>query len=523
MPLEDLTFILLGLAVGVLIGMTAGYFIRRALFERDIESAHRQSQRIIAEAQKEAAARRREAIIEAKEQLTEDRKSFETETKTTRNELIQLEKQLAGREETFEKRAEGFESKEREVEKRNKNLEEKLKKLDLQEAELQEVLKKQRSQLENIAGITETQARQLLLDNLEQDMQKEQALMINRYAEELKETAKAQAREILVTTIQRIASEEVQESTVSTVPLPSDDMKGRIIGREGRNIRAFENQTGINLIIDDTPEAVVLSGFDPIRREAARQTLERLLADGRIHPGRIEEIHTKVTREMEETIKEAGRAASMDVAIHSMPPEGIMLMGRLKYRTSYGQNVLAHSLEVARIAAMLADELGADTDVSRRAGFLHDIGKSIDWEMEGSHVQVGVQQLRRFKESEAVLHAVEAHHNDVEPRSTEAVLIQIADAISAARPGARRETLQTYLKRLEQLEEIANSFKGVEKTFAISAGREVRIIVQPEEIDDIGAAKLARDVSQRIENEAQYPGNIKVTVVRETRASEYAR
>jgi len=354
-------------------------------------------------------------------------------------------------------------------------------------------------------------------------MQREQALIISRYAEETKEIAKRKAREILVSTIQRIASEEVQESTVSTVPLPSDDMKGRIIGREGRNIRAFESVTGINLIIDDTPEAVVLSGFDPIRREAARQTLERLLADGRIHPGRIEEIHHKVLKEMDETIKEAGETSALDAGVPNLNPDLIRLLGRMKYRTSYGQNVLAHSVEVAHISTMLANELGADPNVAKRAGLLHDIGKSIDWEMEGSHVTIGVQQLRRCKEKEEVIHAVEAHHGDVEPKSVEAVLVQIADAVSASRPGARRETLETYIKRLEQLEAIATSFKGVEKSFAISAGREVRIVVEPSKVDDIGAAKMARDISKRIEEELQYPGQIKVTVLREMRATEYAR
>jgi ribonuclease Y len=323
--------------------------------------------------------------------------------------------------------------------------------------------------------------------------------------------------------MQRIVSDEVSENTVSTVPLQSDDVKGRIIGREGRNIRAFEAVTGINLIIDDTPEAVVLSGFDPIRREAARQALERLLADGRIHPGRIEEIHHKVLKEMDETIKQAGENAAFDVGIPNLHPEIIRLLGRLKYRTSYGQNVLAHSIEVANICAMLANEVGANVEVAKKSGLLHDIGKAVDWEMEGSHISIGVQQLRRAKMPEEVIHAVETHHGDVEPKTVEAVLVQIADSVSAARPGARRETLETYIKRLEQLEEIATSFKGVEKSFAISAGREVRIVVKPDQIDDVMSAKLARDVSKRIEDEVQYPGQIKVTVLRETRVSEYAR
>ncbi|GMV64830.1 MAG: ribonuclease Y [Candidatus Omnitrophica bacterium] len=520
--MEIFTGILLAI-ICLILGLGAGYWIRQMIFERDIESAHRQAQRIIAEAQKEAQARRREAVVEAREELSEEKKAFEKESREVRQELIQLEKQLANREESLDKRAESFDEKEREIEKKNKTLEGKLKGLDEKEEELRVSLEKQRQILETIAGITEQQARQLLLENLEHEMQREQALIISRYAEETKEIAKRKAREILVSTIQRIASEEVQESTVSTVPLPSDDMKGRIIGREGRNIRAFESVTGINLIIDDTPEAVVLSGFDPIRREAARQTLERLLADGRIHPGRIEEIHHKVLKEMDETIKEAGETSALDAGVPNLNPDLIRLLGRMKYRTSYGQNVLAHSVEVAHISTMLANELGADPNVAKRAGLLHDIGKSIDWEMEGSHVTIGVQQLRRCKEKEEVIHAVEAHHGDVEPKSVEAVLVQIADAVSASRPGARRETLETYIKRLEQLEAIATSFKGVEKSFAISAGREVRIVVEPSKVDDIGAAKMARDISKRIEEELQYPGQIKVTVLREMRATEYAR
>ncbi|MCG3196372.1 MAG: Ribonuclease Y [bacterium] len=520
--MEPLISILIG-AIGLLLGGGVGYFLRVKIFERDIESAHRQAQRIIAEAQKEAQTRRREAVMEAREELSEERRAFEREAKDTRQELIQLEKQLANREDLLDKRAQSFDEKERDLEKKSRQLDSRLRSVEESEQDLKATLEKQRQILENIAGITEIQARQLLLDNLDQEMQREQALVIAKYTEETKEIAKRKAREILVGVMQRIASEEVQENTVSTVPLPSDDLKGRIIGREGRNIRAFESTTGINLIIDDTPEAVVLSGFDPIRREAARITLERLVVDGRIHPGRIEEIHHKVLKEMDETIKEAGETAALDARVPNLAPDLIRLLGRLKYRTSYGQNVLAHSVEVAHVCAMLAEEVGADSTISRRAGLLHDIGKSIDWETEGSHVTIGVQQLRRCKEREDVIHAVEAHHNDVEAKSIEAVLVQIGDAISASRPGARRETLETYIKRLEQLEAIANSFKGVEKTFAISAGREVRIVVEPNQIDDVGAAKLARDVSKRIEEELQYPGQIKVTVLRETRATEYAR
>jgi len=519
MDTMDIVYLLVDAVVFLLVG----YFLRRAIFERDLENAHRQSQRIIAEAKKEAQARRREAVIEAREQLSEEKREFERESRQTRSELIQLEKQLANREEALDKRTEGFDEKERSLEKAARQMEAKTKSVEERERELKELLEKERRQLENVAGISEAQARDLLLENLDHEMQREQALVISRYTQETKEIAKRKAREILVSTMQRIVSDEVSEATVSTVPLQSDDMKGRIIGREGRNIRAFEAVTGINLIIDDTPEAVVLSGFDPIRREAARQALERLLADGRIHPGRIEEIHHKVLKEMDETIKQAGENAALDVGLPNLTPEIIRLLGRLKYRTSYGQNVLAHSIEVANICAMLADETGADSTLAKRAGLLHDIGKAVDWEMEGSHIEIGIQQLRRAKEKEEVIHAVEAHHGDVEPKTVEAVLVQIADSVSAARPGARRETLETYLKRLEKLEEIATSFRGVEKSFAISAGRELRIVVFPDQVDDTMAAKLARDVSKRIEEEVQYPGQIKVTVLRETRVSEFAR
>ena len=508
--------------VGV-VCLIAGYIFRRMMFEKDVENAHRQAQRIVAEAKKEAQARRREAVIEAREQLSDEKRDFERESRETRQELIQLEKQLANREEALDKRTDFFEERERAFEKNAKQLASQQKAVEEQERELKELLEKERRQLENIAGVTEAQAREMLLENLEHEMQREQALVINRHMEETKETAKRKAREILVGVMQRIVSDEVSENTVSTVPLQSDDVKGRIIGREGRNIRAFEAVTGINLIIDDTPEAVVLSGFDPIRREAARQALERLLADGRIHPGRIEEIHHKVLKEMDETIKQAGENAAFDVGIPNLHPEIVRLLGRLKYRTSYGQNVLAHSIEVANICAMLANEVGANVDVAKKSGLLHDIGKAVDWEMDGSHISIGVQQLRRAKMAEEVIHAVETHHGDGEPKTVEAILVQIADSVSAARPGARRETLETYIKRLEQLEEIATSFKGVEKSFAISAGRELRIVVKPEQIDDVMSAKLARDVSKRIEDEVQYPGQIKVTVLRETRVSEYAR
>lgn len=358
---------------------------------------------------------------------------------------------------------------------------------------------------------------------MEADVRRDAALIIKRVEEETREASRKKSRDILVTTIQKIASDQTAEFSVSTVPLPSDEVKGRIIGREGRNIRAFEQVTGINLIIDDTPEAVVLSGFDPIRREIARLTLERLITDGRIHPGRIEEIYEKTASEIDEIIVEAGEQIAFESDVHDLHPELIRLLGRLKYRTSYGQNVLMHSKEVAYISGIMAAELGLDPVIARRAGLLHDIGKSVDWEMQGGHALIGADYVKRYGESEAVIHAVASHHEDEEPKSVEAILVMIADAVSAARPGARRETLETYIKRLEKLEEVAQSFSGVEKSFAIQAGREIRIIVEPEKVDDVEAAKMARDISKKIESEVEYPGQIKVTVIRETRSTEYAR
>ena len=437
--------------------------------------------------------------------------------------MQKIEQKLSKREENLENKVELIEKREKELTQSEKEMHKKLSAVEEKEKSLGEIIQVEKKRLEEISGLSIEQAKELLLQTLEGELKKESALLIKQITENTKETAKRKARDIIVTVIQRLAADQVSEACVSTINLPSDDTKGRIIGREGRNIRAFESITGINLIIDDTPEAVVLSGFNPIRREAARLTLEKLISDGRIHPGRIEEVHNKTVKEMEEVIKEAGEQAAMDAGLHDLHPEIVKTMGRLKYRTSYGQNVLSHSIEVAQLSAMMAQELGADEKICRRGGFLHDLGKSIDFEMEGSHVQIGCDIARKYKENEKVIHCMEAHHGDVEINSVEAMIVQVCDALSASRPGARRESLESYIKRLTKLEEVAKSFPGVEKSFAIQAGREVRVVVEPDQIDDLEAIKLARDMAGKIEAELEYPGQIKVTVIRETRSVEYAK
>ncbi len=444
------------------------------------------------------------------------RTDLERENRERRNEFQRLERRLVHKEEILDRKGESLEKKEDILNKKNKEIEKR-------ELDIEELYKKQVEELEKLSGLTSDQARELLLNDVRKETSHEAAIMIKEIEYKAKDEASKRAREIISHAIQKCAADHVAETTVSVVSLPNDEMKGRIIGREGRNIRTLETLTGIDLIIDDTPEAVILSGFDPIRREVARIALEKLISDGRIHPARIEEMVDKARKEVSEHIREVGEQATFDTGIHGIHSEMVRLLGRLKFRTSYGQNVLNHSIEVSHLAGIMAAELGADVKIAKRAGLLHDIGKAVDHEVEGPHVDIGVDLCRKFRESKEVIHAVAAHHGDVEPETIEAILVQAADAVSAARPGARRETLEAYIKRLEKLEEIANGFEGVEKSYAIQAGREVRIIVKSDEINDLDTIHIARDIVKRIENELEYPGQIKVNVIRETRAVEYAK
>ena len=502
--------------VGLAIGIGAGYFVRKNISEAKIGEADSLAKNIIDQANKDAETMKKEKLLEAKEEIHKFRSDAEKENRERRSELQKYERRVIQKEESLDRKQQSIESKE-------SNLNQKLRAVDEKQKEVEAIKVKQLEKLEDISGITSEKAKDIILSNAEKEVRHEMSIMIKEIETQAKEDAEKKSREIIGYAIQKCAADHVAETTVTVVNLPNDEMKGRIIGREGRNIRTLETLTGIDLIIDDTPEAVILSGFDPIRREIARIALEKLISDGRIHPARIEEMVEKAKKEVENIIKEYGEQAIFETGVHSLHPELVKLLGRLNYRTSYGQNVLKHSIEVAHIAGIMAAEIGADIKLAKRAGLLHDIGKAVDHEMEGTHVEIGMDLLRRYKESKDVIHAMSTHHGDYEPQTVEAVLVTAADAISAARPGARRETLEAYIKRLQNLEEIADSFDGVEKSFAIQAGREVRIIVKPDKINDDQMTILARDVAKKVENEMDYPGQIKVNVIRETRTVEYAR
>ena len=489
---------------------------RKKVVETKIGTAEEKAREIIDEAMKTAEAKKREGLLELKEEALKNKNELECENRERRNELQKYEKRVLSKEEALDRKADSLEKKESQLVSR----EDRLNKLKLEV----EALNEQRVQeLERISGLTSEQAKEYLLKTVEDEVKHETAVMIKDLENRAKEEASKKAKEYVVNAIQRCAADHVAETTISVVPLPNDEMKGRIIGREGRNIRTLETMTGIDLIIDDTPEAVILSSFDPIRREVARIALEKLIVDGRIHPARIEEMVEKAQKEVETMIREEGEAATLEVGVHGIHPELVRLLGKMKFRTSYGQNALKHSIEVAQLSGLLAAEVGVDVRLAKRAGLLHDIGKSVDHEMEGSHIQIGVDLCRKYKESQIVINAVEAHHGDVEPTSLIACIVQAADTISAARPGARRETLETYTNRLKQLEDIANNFKGVDKSFAIQAGREIRIMVVPEQVSDADMVLLARDISKQIESELEYPGQVKVNIIRESRVVDYAK
>lgn len=512
MGVIDIISILLGIAVGII----AGYFVRKNIYESKIDQANSEADRIIKQAEDDSKRIHKEKLLEAQEEIHKLRTESERENKERRSDLQKFERRVIQKEEILDKKLQNLEQKET-------SLGDKLKNVAKKEEEIEAIKTQQLEKLESISGITSDKAKEIILTNAERDVRREMSIMIKEIESQAKEEAEKKSREIIGYAIQKCAADHVAETTVTVVNLPNDEMKGRIIGREGRNIRTLETLTGIDLIIDDTPEAVILSGFDPIRREVARIALEKLIADGRIHPARIEEMVDKARKEVENIIKEYGEQAAFETGVHGLHPELVKLLGRLNYRTSYGQNVLKHSIEVAHIAGIMAAEIGADIRLAKRAGLLHDIGKAVDHEMEGTHVEIGMDLLKRYKESKEVIHAMSTHHGDYEPQTIEAVLVTAADAISAARPGARRETLEAYIRRLEKLEEIANSYEGVDKSFAIQAGREIRIMVKPENVSDEDIHLLARDMTKRIEDELEYPGQIKVSIIRETRAIEYAK
>ncbi|MUK89840.1 ribonuclease Y [Ornithinibacillus sp. L9] len=509
--------------ISLIVGIVVGYLIRKSIAEAKISSAETLAKQIVDEAHRNADAAKKEALLEAKDENHKLRQQTEQELRERRAEAQKQENRLMQKEENLDRKSETLDKRELLLEKKEQSLTEKQQQIEEMESKVESMIQEQQTELERISGYTTDQARTIILERIEKEVAHESALMIKEAENSAKEEADKKAKNILSLALQRCAADHVAETTVSVVNLPNDEMKGRIIGREGRNIRTLETLTGIDLIIDDTPEAVILSGFDPIRRETARMALEKLVQDGRIHPARIEEMVDKARREVDEYIREVGEETTFEVGVHGLHPDLIKILGRLKYRTSYGQNVLKHSTEVAYLAGLLAAELGEDVTLARRAGLLHDIGKAIDHEVEGSHVEIGKELAMKYKEHEVVINSIASHHGDEEPTSIISVLVAAADALSAARPGARSETLENYIKRLEKLEEISESFTGVEKSFAIQAGREIRIMVKPDEIDDIESVRIARDIRKRIESELDYPGHIKVTVIRETRAVEYAK
>ena len=514
----EIILIILAVIFAVLniVSFRFGISYRKKIAEAEFGSAEEKAKSIVEEARKNAKAKAREITLEAKEENQKLRSVLDVEIKDRRRELSIQEKRINQKEENLDRKTEA-------LEKKDQSLNQKIKDYDRKSAELEEIKKKQVSELERISGMSQQEAKSILIQDLEQEARHEAAIKVKEIEQEAKDTAEQKAKNIVATSIQKIAADHVAETTVSVVALPSDEMKGRIIGREGRNIRTLETLTGVDLIIDDTPEAVILSSFDPVRREVARLALEKLIIDGRIHPARIEELVEKSKKEVDAVIKQEGESAAFETGVHGLHPELIKLLGRLRFRTSYGQNVLRHSVEVAHLAGVMAGELGVDIPLSKRAGLLHDIGKAVDHEIEGSHVTIGADIAKKYKENKDVIHAIMAHHGDVEAQTLIAQLVQAADAISAARPGARRENIENYIKRLERLEAIANEFNGVEKSYAIQAGREIRIMVKPEVVDDAGMILVAKDIVKKIESELEYPGQIKVSLIRETRAIDFAK